>query len=247
MTSFDDQPYDTFNTQTGDNRSVASRPGLVRLSPERLQRMHPEFYSSAPQPWHPPGASAPTAEDETFKVHVAEHLRYGLAEPALVIEIQPLVVAAYSHELDAVAHLGFFSKGQPATAQSRGYPAGLAEELVARHRLRKGRRLLTVNTFQRLAEAPYARDLIPGPKGRGVYGNFSPYIAEFLAADLAEVEERKKLIEEWEWKRCQHLVDQFHKHMVDHLVRPRDGRPTRGLFAITQDWLPGHKPPHLRQ
>ena len=247
MTNFDDQPYDPFNTQTGDNRSVATRPGLVRLSAERLARMHPELYASTPSPWQQPGAPTPTPEDEMFKVHAAEHLRYGLAEPAIVIATQPLIVAAYAHELDAVAHLGFFNKGRPATTQNRGYPVRLGDELIQRFRLRKGSRLLTVNTFQRLSEAPYAPDLIPGPQARGVYGNFSPYIAEFLTSSLAEVEKRKKLIEAWEWKRCQQLADEFHGYMVDNLVRPRDGLPMRSLYPITQDWLPGHSPPHLRQ
>lgn len=44
MTNFHDQPYDPFNTKTGNNRLGASRPGLIRLSQERLQRMHAEIY-----------------------------------------------------------------------------------------------------------------------------------------------------------------------------------------------------------
>lgn len=105
-----------------------------------------------------------------------------------MINLQPLVIAAYTNEIDAVAHLGFFSRSQAQLSQGKQgkrCPVGLADELIRRHGLRTGSRRLTVNTFQRLAEAPHAADLIPGPQARGVYGNFSPHIAELGSSTWA--------------------------------------------------------------
>jgi hypothetical protein len=244
MSSFDDQPYDPFNTQTGSGNSFATRPGMVRLSQERLQRMHPYLYEvKARFPWQK--SHKPSTNHEIFKVHVAEHLRYGLAEPALVIQLGPLVIATYCHELDAVVHLGFYSCGS--SPKGRKYPTKLAEELIERYNLRVGSRLLSVNTFYGLNEGPYACDIIPGPQARGVYGNISPYIAEFLTSDLAEVEERKKEIEGWEWQKCQQLAEQYRQHVVGHEPKPRDGRPLGSLSGTPQDWLPGRQPLHLRK
>jgi hypothetical protein len=241
---FDDQPYNPFNTRTGDNRSFAQRPGLIPLSQVRLQRFHPELFVVKPWMFW---LRKRYREDELFKTHVAEHLRYGLAEPAIVVGLDPLLIAAYTNEIDCVAFLAFYSKVKAHPVYGEYYPQGLADELIKRHNLRIGSRLLSVNTFERVEVDGYAPDLIPGPKARGVYGHFSPFIADFLTLAPSRVEERKALIKESEWQRCQQLADEYFESVEEDAgISPRDGRLMTCLHGDSQQWLPGHAPPHAR-
>ena len=182
-------------------------------------------------------------ENERFKTHVAEHLRYGLAEVALVVRVEPLLIAAYTAEIDCVAFLAFFDEVRPHPVYGQFYPEGLAREFIQRHRVTQGSRLLAVNTFATVAdEGSYAPDLRPGPKERGIYGNFAPFIADFLALNLPVVEERKRAVEEWEWQRCEGMADAYWNHVVEGGIEPRDGRLTTCLHGSKQQWCPGHEP-----
>jgi hypothetical protein len=239
-TPFDKQPFNPFNTVTGSNRSFATRPGRIPLSQDRLRRMHPEIYQV--KPWMS-GREERFQRDEEFKIHVAEHLRYGLAEAAIVMLTDPLLIACYTEEIDAMAVLFFVDGTEPHPIYGKYYPDGLATELIQRHGLQKGSHLLSVNTFASLQEnGGYEPDLRPGPKARGVWGNFAPYIADFLTSDLRTVEERKGEVEAWEWSRCQELAQEYWSHVVGEQIRPRDGRLMTCLIGDKQQWLPGHEP-----
>jgi Fe-S cluster assembly iron-binding protein IscA len=112
-----------------------------------------------------------------------EHLQLGDSRAACVILTDPLLVAAYTDELDCVALLKF--------------SAGL----VAEHNLKSGDRLLTVNTYSR--DQQIAPDLQAGPLQSGRYSNFYPVIAEFVSDDVMRITERKAEIGEDEWARCE--------------------------------------------
>lgn len=238
-----DRPYNPFKTRTGSGASYATRPGLIPLSQERLRRFHPGLWELKPWMFW---LRRHYKEFRLFRIHVGEHLRYGLAEAAIVTQLDPLVIACYSEELDCVAHLMFLDSMPEHPTAGKWYPEGLRAELVARHRLQVGSRLLAVNTFQPIDEEGYAPDLIPGPRARGVYGNFAPYIADFLTLALDRVAERKRLVEDYEWQRCQELSDEYETHFVDNECYPRDGRPMMCLHGQEQEWIPGCEPPHVR-
>jgi tetratricopeptide (TPR) repeat protein len=114
-----------------------------------------------------------------------EHLRVGDSRAACVISINPLLVAAYTDELDCVALLVF--------------PAWLVDE----HDLKIGDRLLTVNTYSRGQRI--VPDLDVGPRQQRRWVNFYPVIAEFVSDDGERIRKRKSEIDEEEWTRCDQM------------------------------------------
>jgi hypothetical protein len=135
-------------------------------------------------------------------LYFREYLQYGDSRAAVVVSLRPLLVAAYTDELDCTIPLEF------------------PEPFVAEYGLRDRFRLLTVNTHRRLDE--YDADLIPGPAQKGRWSGFSPIIAEFLSDDRERIEWRKAQISEAGWLRSYMMGKSYLK------LRPsvwRDGRP----------------------
>jgi hypothetical protein len=166
-----------------------------------LFRLHPEARS-----WFRFGLASWTgrhpfrAQDRAYLLtHAAEHLLYGDSRAAVVHSVKPLVVAAYSDEIDGVLLLSF--------------PDATAEE----HRLRPGARLLTVNTYGNRDEG-LLPDLVAGPNSSGRWQNFAPYIAEFLSDDVGTIAARKSAISAEEWRRTSECA-------ATAKFPPRDGRP----------------------
>ncbi|KAJ7781022.1 hypothetical protein B0H16DRAFT_604896 [Mycena metata] len=103
------------------------------------------------------------------------HLKYGLAEPGIVVSITPdwLKVAAYSCEFDTIVVLGFPTK---------------AIDLVAPNKTRPtvGTRLLVVSQFTR-RDSPATQgvqaDITMGPRTLDKWHNFHPLVAQFVSDD----------------------------------------------------------------
>ncbi len=130
---------------------------------------------------------------------LSEHLDLGDTREAIVVTTDPLVVAAYSDDHDAVALLR--------------YP----DHLAAEHDLEVSSRLLTVNTFLR----PRASDLVFGPAATDSWGDFVPLIAEFFCEDTDKIARRKREISESDWDRVSRMAAAA---QASGAV-PRDGRP----------------------
>jgi hypothetical protein len=203
-----------------DDNTVASNPGNIRLSRERFQRLEP-LSDGVPNVWL--GA---VASREEFEELLDEHLRVGASEAACVISVEPLLVAAYTGELDCVAMLNL--------------PSWLAEE----HGLEAGRRLLTVNTYY--PDPPVAEDLLPGPKrytnnkiryllsflrpsllGPPRWTNFFPVIADFFSKDVKRIYRRKANIPEKTWIRCHEMGTEYLRNFPE---KWRYGTPYRSSF-----------------
>ena len=124
--------------------------------------------------------------------------------------LDSVYVAAYADELDAIAmmHFPFSPVDGP--------------ELVERARL------LTVNTYADLEGDRPEADLVLGEGHYGRYGNFSPWIAEYMSDDRKQIEARKSEIEESEWQRCEELGRTY---LAEHGLKARDGSPLRA-------WIP---------
>src|SRR5688572_27161776 len=106
-----------------DDRTYASDPGRLTLSRRRFRRLEPAARGLRGWLWRRLWGGAVLEE------MLNEHLLLGDSRAACVISMDPLLVVAYTDELDCVAMLSF--------------PSWLIEE----HRLRLGSRLLTVNTY----------------------------------------------------------------------------------------------------
>jgi hypothetical protein len=156
--------------------SEASDPGMVSLCAQRFRRLEPAAQGLRGWYWRWFG------EGRGFEEMLDEHLRLGDSRAACVISIDPLLVAAYTDEIDCVAILSF--------------PPWLVEE----HGLKPWSRLLTVNTY-RLGEQ-VVNDLVPGPDDLEQYSDFFPVIADFVSDDQQRIAERKAEILDEEWQRC---------------------------------------------
>lgn len=186
-------------TLTLNNASFASDPGRIQLSHGKLRRLQPELYE--PQGlyrWF--GRLSPN--QHLRLTHTEEHLLHGDSRAALVVSINPLLVAAYTDELDCIALLRF------------------PQELAQEYSLQVGSRLLTVNLY--MHGNTTASDLQPGPTSYQRYSNFIPLIAEFVSADQTRIEARKAAIAEAEWARTEGLAQEY---LAQHGQRCRDGRP----------------------
>jgi hypothetical protein len=165
--------------------AVASDPGNLPLSREMLLALNPTL-----------------AGDRDAIERIAAHLRKGDRCAAIVVATRPLVVAAYSSEIDAVALLRF----PPA--------------LVQRHALRRGTRLVTLNMYD---ERPgIASDLLHGQHSFRRYSNFTPIIAQFVSDDAPRIESLLRGIAQQEWDRASRLIEEAVKRAGG---RFRDGAP----------------------
>jgi hypothetical protein len=194
---------------------TASDPGKVPLSLERLFRLEPKLApvtaAAAPQRTDFQArrdAARVEAKRARFIETLKEHLESGDSRAAVVFSVKPLVVAAYSDDLDCVVMLRF------------------PESLVAEHNLKPGSRLLTVNKYP----TDRASDVRRGPKQTQNYENVYPVIADFITDDQERVRTRKAAIAEAEWQRCSALAKQYHEQFP---AKSRDGSPLRSMCPAT--------------
>ncbi|HEX5105458.1 MAG TPA: hypothetical protein VFV87_16685 [Pirellulaceae bacterium] len=165
-----------------NDNSHASDPGQFALAPHRFRRLEPAARGLTGWLWRQ------FWDGRSFEELLDEHLNLGDTRAAMVVATQPLVVAAYTDELDCVALLGF------------------PEWLVGEFALRPGTRLLTVNTYETGDQV--MSDLVPGPEDTQNYVNFFPVIADFFSDDQDRIVPRKAQIDEREWRRCQAMASE---------------------------------------
>lgn len=186
-------------TRTLDDSTLASNPGGISLSQTKLKALRPDLYGI--------GGIKETLKEFfqvglPMRIYIKEQLQNGDTRAAVVVSIAPLIVAAYTDELDCVAMLEF--------------PSFLKKT----YDLEIGARLLTVNCYGQGGN--YPRDFILGPKLIERWTSFHPMIAEFLSHDLDHIDARKREISEVEWDRAKRMGDEYLQ------ARPgvtRDGRP----------------------
>ena len=189
-------------TETLDDNSYASDPGKVLLSHRKLRRLRPDLYGVSG--WIK-ALRCRVGLGWPQRTYIEEQLQYGDSRAAVVVSLSPLLVAAYSDEIDCVAVLRF--------------PREFADD----YRLSIGSRLLTVNTY---AAEGRDRDLIVGPREIGRYYGFHPIIADFISEDEhGRIDARKREISEEEWARTRELGKDYLRK------RPRVARDGRPVYA----------------
>jgi hypothetical protein len=180
---------------------VASDPGMITISMPKLTWLEPLL---SPTPGAKEGGQLEGAASAREKVRlrqldvIREHLSAGDSRAAVVINVEPLLVAAYSDDLDCIAMLKF------------------PKQLVKEHNLKVGSHLLTVNTFEtKIHRKTNASDLHFGPKQLHPYTNVFPIIADFVTDDKKRLDRRKATISDDEWKLCESLGNEYHKKYPD--------------------------------
>ncbi|KAK7061866.1 hypothetical protein R3P38DRAFT_678950 [Favolaschia claudopus] len=171
---------------SGDSR--ASRPGGLTASIYKCDTL--EFYSTGKK-----GLSLGDHNQIYVLGCLINHLKYGLAEPGVVVSVTPdwVKVAAYSCEFDGIVVLGFPTKAIDLVAPDKKRPT-------------VGTRLLVVSQFTYRGNNPNTQgvqgDITMGPKSRDVWYNFHPLVAQFVSDDshAALWQERMAEIDEHLWE-----------------------------------------------
>ena len=183
-----------------NDKTAASDPGRLSLSHEKLRVLRPDLYGLS-RIWRI-FRRLILRRGWAQRDYIEEHLHSGDSRAAVVVSLYPLLVAAYTDELDCVAILSF------------------PQEFVQAYRLSMGTRLLTVNTYKR--DLPRDPDLIPGPNMIERWTGFHPIIAEFVSDDLDRINTRKRQITDNEWQRTLAMGRQYLERRPGFA---RDGRP----------------------
>ncbi|MGL6075063.1 MAG: hypothetical protein ACRC8S_12965 [Fimbriiglobus sp.] len=180
-------------------KSSASHPGNFSVSITKVKRLQSDLFAEPKGFWS--WFSKPVNLEQVDLIdELGSHLKHGDSRAAVVVSLSPLVVAAYSDDLDCVALLKF------------------PRDLVDDHRLKVGTKLITVNRYRESEEAP---DLVIGSHSSGMYTNFIPQIADFLTDDTDALKERKLGISQDEWERAY----EFGMREWKQGVKPRSGAP----------------------
>lgn len=187
-----------------DDSTYASDPVPLEVADKSLRRFCPELY----------GWSGRKAENKRRRGIIVEHMSLGDSRAAVVVSSDPLLVAAYTDELDCVAILRFV-------------PGPPIPDLVV------GSRLLTVNTYK--TGATVDSDLFPGPLRVERWVGFYPIIADFICIDQGLIDRRKSEIEEQEWERTLRFGMEY---VSAHPGTSRDGSPTKSRVPQRVDLLP---------
>lgn len=132
---------------------------------------------------------------------VAQLLMFGDTQPAIVCSAEPLLVAAYSDEMDAVVMLKFPS------------------ELVSMYDLRIGTRLVTSNYYAPKNE-PFAKDIFVGEDHSNNWNDFYPAVQLFLAKNDEKIKKRTELFNEEIWAKVEKLAADY---LNEHPDTARDG------------------------
>lgn len=195
------EPYEQvmYQTETLNDDTFASDPGRITVSESMVSRFHPELYRKR---WTLFGLIDQYSEQQkSDQTRLREHLLMGDSRAAVVMSIKPLIVAAYTEDIDCVALLRF------------------PDRLVKEHKLRLGSRLLTVNLY---GDGEMDIDLWHGPVSDHSWTGFTPVIADFVTEDKERLRVRKSTIAETEWKRAEQA---FHEYIERNGHVARDGSP----------------------
>lgn len=177
-------------------------PGKFFVSDSKLRLVEPEFFGVRGILGR---LKAFFCTDWSPKIYLDEKMLYCDCRAAVVIENRPLLVAAYSGELDCVVILEF------------------PDELLMKYELKIGTKLLSSNTYD--THAVSDGDLFPGPRKKNDgWQYFQPIIADFVADDPERIKYCKSQLDPEEWKRAFKMGLAFRKA---HPNATRDGKPTR--------------------
>ena len=120
---------------------------------------------------------------------VSRALCYGDTQPAVVVSVDPLLIAAYSDEMDAVVMLRF------------------PNEFVTEYNLYPGIRLTTSNVY--FTGSQCARDIFVGEHYCRRYVDFVPIVQLFLGKKDEKIQEKVELFGEDIWNTVREKANEY--------------------------------------
>lgn len=161
--------------------SAAENPGNIRLSAKKYRQIKKLLGNNRVK--FPFSLS--------LKKRIDEYLCMGDTQPAVVVSLSPLTVAAYSDEMDAVVMLRF--------------PDKLAEQYA----LTEGTRLVTSNVYAFRRGFNVAKDIFIGKKYLDRYSDFIPMVSLFLSESEDFIRSRTALFDEKVWYRVNSKAQRY--------------------------------------
>lgn len=165
----------------GDKNSYATDPGKLYMSERKLKRVFFRDLFTITEK-----IKRLLGKEEFHKEvirRMKEHMYFGDCQPAVVVSVEPLYIAAYSSDIDCVILL----KG--------------IKYFTDLYKLKVGSRLLSVNTYGIHKDD----DIEHGPYSRHMWNACWPIIAEFVSNNFIRIKKRKLDIEEERWERAYEL------------------------------------------
>jgi len=223
---------------------AASDPARLTISLRRIETLHPELLKSAgllvkllvpflsitsqfgSQPNDPSwinrwiGVHDPDGQAQVLE-SLACQLWQGDANPAMVVSADPLILAAYTPDIDNVMLLRL--------------PESTARDLNIS--MKPGTKLVTCNTYGNLS--PELCDISPGPQASGAWTNCNCLIADLISDDAARLAELKESFSIAAWRQCETLA--ANRLRQQHPCR--DGRPNYSWIPIGWQKLPAFRIP----
>jgi len=160
-----------------DPNSMAENAGNVTVSREKFNDLRDNILKVS--------ALKKIYFNKQFK-RLGQYLANGDTQPAVVVSTAPLVIAAYSDELDGVLFLK--------------YPDILAEK----YSLTLGSRLVTSNVY--FPGTKVTKEIITGPNYLNRYTDFTPTVQLFICDDENYINSRTQLFDESTWKMVEELA-----------------------------------------
>ncbi|MCM1133295.1 MAG: hypothetical protein NC340_07460 [Ruminococcus flavefaciens] len=174
-----------------DPNTVASSPTDVNLSRQKFIHLRDEVLKISPL--------KKIYYNKQFK-RINQYLLNGDTQPAVVASVDPLVISAYSSDMDAVLLLRF------------------PQELVRMYQLEKGMKLVTTNIY--FEGDKVAKDIITGEGYTHDWVNYVPMIPLFLCDNEIAVRQMTEMFDEALWDRVMRMTAE---KSANKRIKPRDG------------------------
>lgn len=174
-----------------DPNTVASTPTSMNLSRDKFVHLRDEVLRISP--------FKKIYYNKQFK-RINQYLLNGDTQPAVVVSLDPLIISAYSTDMDAVLLLRF------------------PKELVNMYNLKKGMRLVTTNIYYEGDKV--AKDIIPGEEYTHDWVNYVPMIPLFLCDDEAALRQLPEMFDEMLWTKVIRMTEE---KSANKKIKCRDG------------------------
>lgn len=174
-----------------DPNTIASAPTDVSLSRTKFVYLRDEVFKVSPL--------KKIYYNKQFK-RINQYLLNGDTQPAIVASIDPLIISAYSTDMDAVLLLRF------------------PQELVNMYHLEKGMKLVTTNIY--FEGDKVAKDIIPGEEYTHDWVNYVPMIPLFLCDNETAIRQMPEMFDEMLWTKVIRMTEE---KSANKKIKSRDG------------------------
>jgi len=134
------------------------------------------------------------------KNQIAGHIQFGDTNPAIVVSINPLLIAPYSEDMDAVVILKF------------------PDKYTEKYNLQIKDKLITVNQYWTFGDI--RNDIFVGENYQGDFKDFFPIIGDFISSEINIINTHKEYMSKNLWLYVENLSFNYIKEHKNLLRKP---------------------------